>query len=449
MPRYIDPVPQYLLTDGDPSPAGKLYFFESGTNTPLTTYADVNETIANPHPVILSGDGSTPNIFFSEAAKVKRTDSDDVQLWERDPVVTATTTSALGGTWDAITVYNIGDIAEVNDVLYVSITNNNQNNNPVTEATDWTEFDLLKRWNVNETYKVGDPVTGSDGLVYVSAINSNTGTDPTTSNDSVWKTNRPNAKNLLLGNFRVNTRSVSGTVVLAAGEYGHDRFRGGSSGCTYTFSTTANVTTVTITAGTLEQVVEGDSISSGTHVLSWTGTAQGQIDGGGFADSGVTATLTGGTDAVIEFDDGTISLPLLQEGSVSTSYDLNDIGDVKREVGRYTFRLDPGDGSNQGHIGTGNWINATQAIIYVPFPQELRVAPSLIIEGTIATDYGIYASGDLTIGPLSAIAIEDITTTYAALLVTFLIGSQVAGVGTSIFTFDANTTNSLIFDAEI
>ena len=97
--------------------------------------------------------------------------------------------------------------------------------------------------------------------------------------------------NLLRGNFFLNQREVSGTVILAVGEYGHDRFRGGSSGCSYTFATSENTTTITIATGSLEQEVEGDFLLSGTHVLSWQGTSQGRIDGGSFGTSGnVTAT---------------------------------------------------------------------------------------------------------------------------------------------------------------
>jgi hypothetical protein len=428
MPRYIDPVPQYLLTDGDPSPAGKLYFFESGTNTPLTTYADVNETIANPHPVILNGDGSTPNIFFSEAAKVKRTDSDDVQLWERDPVVTATTTSALGGTWDAITVYNIGDIAEVNNVLYISITNNNQNNNPVTTATAWTEFDLLKRWNINETYKIGDPVTGSDGLVYSSSINSNIGNDPITSDDSIWKTNKSNVKNLLIGNFRVNQREVSGTVVLAAGIYGHDRFRGGSSGCTYTFATSANVTTITISAGTLEQEIEGSNIQSGTHVLGWEGTSQARIDGGSYGDTGITATLTGGTNAIIEFDDGTISQPRLREGSRDTGVDERHIGDELSLCQRYYVRSQLGGKASAAqdtpHMVAGS---TTLLVGWIVFPSVMRTTPTCTVyasvdlsDGRVETVANVLVTGNITVDGARDTGIGQLTNDTAS----FLLGSS-------------------------
>lgn len=90
-------------------------------------------------------------------------------------------------------------------------------------------------------------------------------------------------KNAIInGNFGINQRGVSGTVSLAAGAYGHDRWKAGASGCTYTFVTSQNVTTITITAGTLQQVIEGLNLQSGTYLLSWTGTAQGRVDSGSY-----------------------------------------------------------------------------------------------------------------------------------------------------------------------
>jgi len=134
-------------------------------------------------------------------------------------------------------------------------------------------------------------------------------------------------KNVIIdGNFNVNQRGVSGTVTLAAGAYGHDRWKGGASGCTYTFSTVANVTTLTISAGSLIQVVEGLNLQSGTYTLSFLGTAQGKINGGSYSASGVTGTATGGTNMSIEFNTGTLSLVQLEKGSTATSFDYRPYG---------------------------------------------------------------------------------------------------------------------------
>ena len=130
---------------------------------------------------------------------------------------------------------------------------------------------------------------------------------------------------IINGNFTINQRAVSGTVTLSAGQYGHDRWKAGASGCTYTFSTVANVTTITISAGSLLQIVEGINLQSGTHVVSWQGTAQGKIDAGSYGASGVTGTATGGTNLTVEFNTGTLSNVQLEEGSVATPFEQRPI----------------------------------------------------------------------------------------------------------------------------
>ncbi|MDG0791916.1 hypothetical protein OMP38_14445 [Cohnella ginsengisoli] len=112
---------------------------------------------------------------------------------------------------------------------------------------------------------------------------------------------------IINGNFLVNQRSKLGTVILAAGAYGHDRFKAGASGCTYTFTTTGGESILTITAGSLQQVIEGTSLQSGNYTLSWQGTATGRINGGAYAASGITALLPGGTNVTVEFGVGTLS----------------------------------------------------------------------------------------------------------------------------------------------
>jgi len=86
MARFRNPTPKYQYANGDPSINGKLHFYESNTAIDKNTYSDVDLTLPNTNPVILNGDGTTPNIFYSGNAKVILTDKDSVQLWERDPV---------------------------------------------------------------------------------------------------------------------------------------------------------------------------------------------------------------------------------------------------------------------------------------------------------------------------------------------------------------------------
>lgn len=124
------------------------------------------------------------------------------------------------------------------------------------------------------------------------------------------------------GSFVVNQQVVSGTVTLGAGIYGHDMWKAGAAGCTYTFSTTNGLTTLNISAGSLQQVIESVNVPSGvnTMVLSWTGSAQGKIAAGAYAASGVTASVTGGSDLTIEFNTGTLTKVKLELGAAATAF---------------------------------------------------------------------------------------------------------------------------------
>jgi hypothetical protein len=124
------------------------------------------------------------------------------------------------------------------------------------------------------------------------------------------------------GGFAINQRSyVSGTA-LAAGAFGHDRWKGGAGGCTYTFTQSgAPATTITITAGTLQQVVEGAALIGGTYTLSWTGTAQGRVGAGSYAASPVTVSgIVASANTTIEFNTGTVGQVKFEAGSTATSW---------------------------------------------------------------------------------------------------------------------------------
>ena len=47
--------------DNNPLISGKLFFFESGTNTDIDTFSDVALAITNTNPVILTAAGRQPN----------------------------------------------------------------------------------------------------------------------------------------------------------------------------------------------------------------------------------------------------------------------------------------------------------------------------------------------------------------------------------------------------
>lgn len=168
---------------------------------------------------------------------------------------------------------------------------------------------------------------------------------------------------IINGGFSVNQRLVSGTVILTAGQYGHDRFKSGASGCTYTFATSLNVTTLTISAGSLIQVIEGINLQSGTHVLSWTGTAQGKIGAGSYGSSGITGTAVGGTDLSIEFNTGTLSKVVFVEGDVAQEWKDENYSDVFFRCERY-YRVKKSTASG-ARLFTGYLTSATSTALTI------------------------------------------------------------------------------------
>tara|TARA_B100000003_G_scaffold49138_1_gene43106 strand:- start:4810 stop:6786 length:1977 start_codon:yes stop_codon:yes gene_type:complete len=228
MARFGEINAQYFDDAGDPLGSGKLYFYESGTTTLKTTYSDINQTVANTNPVILTAAGRQPNIFFNGVAKAILTDSSDVQILVRDPV--GQTASAFGDAWVATKIYDAdavvlasngvyyrslvsanqnndptstsgywtllysiewnsgityseGANVTQNDILYQSLQNNNTNQNPSSSPAYWTRIGIA--WNSTVTYAINENVVGSDGVFYTSLQNSNLNNEPSAS-PSYW-----------------------------------------------------------------------------------------------------------------------------------------------------------------------------------------------------------------------------------------------------------------------
>jgi hypothetical protein len=193
----------------------------------------------------------------------------------------------------------------------------------------------------------------------------------TQSNSQVGMKNR-----IIDGGFIINQRGYTTGTSLSAGSYGHDRWKAGSGGGTYTFTqgSLGVNTTVTITAGTLVQVIEGCNLAEGgTYVLSWTGTAQGRLNGGTYGSSG-TVTVTGwtaGANLSVEFNTGTLGSVQLEKGSTATSFDYRPYGTELQLCQRYLPAY-----NGTGIIGTGHPYATTLALIFPQFQVPPRIPPT-------------------------------------------------------------------------
>ena len=187
MARYGKLGTQYFDDAGDPLISGKLYFYESGTTTEKNTYADVNQSVLNTNPVLLSASGRQPNVFFNGAARVVLTKNDDTQVEVRDPEG-GSDIDGVFSPWNSLTLYDVADIViGSNGNFYISITNGNQDNDPIEDVINWTQIRFIRVWNPNETYATGQIVEASDGLLY-SAINDNLKNQNPVGDAVNWKT---------------------------------------------------------------------------------------------------------------------------------------------------------------------------------------------------------------------------------------------------------------------
>ncbi len=200
---------------------------------------------------------------------------------------------------------------------------------------------------------------------------------------------------LINGDFSINQRSVSGTVVLLAGEYGHDRFKAGASGCTYTFASSGGVITLTISTGSLIQVIEGANLDSETYVLSWEGTSQGKIGAGTFSASGVTGVVIGGSNLNIEFNTGTLTKCKFENGTIPTTFIHNTFtGELNRCLRyyekSYEYSIKPGTSSvSNGAIAEILGLNPIpngQLYSTQMFKTKKRIRPTIKIFSYIGTE---------------------------------------------------------------
>lgn len=230
-----------------------------------------------------------------------------------------------------------------------------------------------------EVFVAGNPITATPG---VTTWNNRSGAVALTLADVTAVGAVASTNYLDNTGFSVNQRAyVSGTA-LAAGAFGHDRWKGGAAGGTYTFAQNAGpATLITITAGTLQQVAEGAALVSGNYVLSWSGTAQGRVGGGAYAASPVAvAGIVAGANTTIEFNTGTLGTVKFEAGTVATPWAAIGIADAWANCQRYYQTGPCGFG---GYAVAGNNPYAVQ-----PLAPAMRSTPAVTSNFTTQTNCG-------------------------------------------------------------
>lgn len=112
----IAPTPklQFFDANGVPLSGGKLYTYEAGTTTPLTTYTSSTGGTPNTNPVILDSRGEASVWLGTSVYKLKLTTSTDVEIWTVDNVAGAATLASLtASTGSSVINYNQGGTGAV------------------------------------------------------------------------------------------------------------------------------------------------------------------------------------------------------------------------------------------------------------------------------------------------------------------------------------------------
>lgn len=211
MNRFINPVPQFLKSNGDLCSSGKVYFYEEGSDVTLkSVYSDEDGTIALTNPVTLSDQGRISSVYGEGRYRVKLYDSDGVLQWSRDSDFSSE--SSQFDLWNSQKTYIINEIARGSDGFYYrSQTNDNKGNDPTNPSSsgEWSKIAIIEYFNAD---KVGgyanDEIVILNGRLYASNVAANTTTPPGASWDDL------SFNNAVTGDFDVSGNTDTATLTL-------------------------------------------------------------------------------------------------------------------------------------------------------------------------------------------------------------------------------------------
>lgn len=216
-------------------------------------------------------------------------------------------------------------------------------------------------------------------------------------NDQVYR----GVKNYLInGDFAINQRAFAGGA-LAAGVYGHDRWKAGTGGCNYTVNATTAV--ITHTSGPIVQVIEAPRLASTQVTVSVedpSGTITVNLDGqtgaitSGAGRRGVALTLpsgsTGNVTLTLTATGVTYKRVQVELGSTATPFEWRPIAVELPMCERY-FQSSRSYAS--GAYWTGQVTNGSQYAGPRPFSSLMRAAPSVTLNGAAGVNVDVSSIG--------------------------------------------------------
>ena len=248
---------------------------------------------------------------------------------------------------------------------------------------------------------IQDASTSQKGSVQLSDSTSTTSSvlaaTPTAVKSAYDLANAASVNLLLNSNFALNQRAYVSAANLASGTYGFDRWKSNYTNTTLTFTASTQGQSLTINAsGGLQQVIEQGLVSAGTYTLAWTGTATGRVYNSGgtppsYAASPITFSADGTANVVVEFTavSTTKTLSNVQfNAGTNTTWKLatptlqTELAACQRYYSRF------GGLNTYQTFGGGFADQTTTAIIQVPLPATMRVAPTSVDFSTLNLSTG-------------------------------------------------------------
>lgn len=181
--------------------------------------------------------------------------------------------------------------------------------------------------------------------------------------------NQSSSNKLINSSFLVNYAQIADSGTLAANGFWREGWLAGPSGCTYSYSSASGI--LTITAGTMIQIVDGvtEGISSGTHAINWEGTSPATVAGTARA-KGDTFTLANRQVFTVSFGVGTMHQPQIVMGENVSAYTQPSLTMERMRCQPYFWRSPLMD-SGALATNTANWFGS---IVFVP-PLNMRGTP--------------------------------------------------------------------------
>jgi hypothetical protein len=256
-------------------------------------------------------------------------------------------------------------------------------------------------------------------------------------------------RNILFNaDFRINQRAYVSAATLAAGAYGHDRFKAGASGGDYSFTQLNSSTQITIASGkSLIQVVEDKNVVGGSYVLSWTGTALARVGvnsatpSGTFVVSPILITgQTAGTTMSVEFNAGTLNTAQLELGAVATPFERRAVGLELALCQRYYAQFKSDGTESEMAIAAGYQTGVSKAIFAIKYPMTMRAKPTLAFSSIQVSDQVAWSVAATLTNPQIALDSAGFIATFASN------GAQFRGV---VLIIQKLTVGALTLTAEL